>query len=222
VRPIRALDLVDLGAGLARAPELRVAYWRTAARADFEALVPEFAARQAFGLVRTKGAEERASPRLFRSARQAIPSLPRIPLGIEVATDAESVYRAQILWAAWRDVGLRPAVIPRRAPGRDGAASLRRVVAAYPRPEALLAAVSLQRAETSPARWDLVAALGAADPLPLLARADSALQENARVVPIAWVADARLVSSRLRGWRRDPLGVVDYARVTALGRSRSR
>ena len=33
------------------------------------------------------------------------------------------------------------------------------------------------------------------------------------VVPIAWVADARLVSSRLLGWREDELGAVDYARV---------
>jgi hypothetical protein len=34
-----------------------------------------------------------------------------------------------------------------------------------------------------------------------------------RVVPLAWVADARLVSPRLRGWSEDELGVPDYARV---------
>jgi hypothetical protein len=34
------------------------------------------------------------------------------------------------------------------------------------------------------------------------------------VVPIAWVADARLVSPRLRGWREDELGNVDYALVS--------
>jgi hypothetical protein len=33
------------------------------------------------------------------------------------------------------------------------------------------------------------------------------------LVPISWVADARLVSPRLRGWREDELGSVDYARV---------
>jgi hypothetical protein len=33
------------------------------------------------------------------------------------------------------------------------------------------------------------------------------------VVPIAWVADARLVSPRLRGWREDELGSVDYSAV---------
>ena len=43
-----------------------------------------------------------------------------------------------------------------------------------------------------------------------------------RVVPIAWVADARLVSPRLRGWREDALGSVDYARVRPLARSRRR
>jgi hypothetical protein len=36
---------------------------------------------------------------------------------------------------------------------------------------------------------------------------------NEFVVPIAWVADARLVSPRLRGWREDELGSVDYAAV---------
>jgi hypothetical protein len=39
------------------------------------------------------------------------------------------------------------------------------------------------------------------------------------VVPIAWVADARLVSPRLRGWREDELGSVDYAAVRLRGRS---
>jgi hypothetical protein len=42
------------------------------------------------------------------------------------------------------------------------------------------------------------------------------------VVPIAWVADARLVSPRLRGWREDELGNVDYAAVRLQGPSRRR
>jgi hypothetical protein len=37
--------------------------------------------------------------------------------------------------------------------------------------------------------------------------------------PIAWVADARLVSPRLRGWREDELGSVDYGAVTLRGQS---
>jgi hypothetical protein len=39
------------------------------------------------------------------------------------------------------------------------------------------------------------------------------------VVPIAWVADARLVSPRLRGWREDELGSVDYGAVRLRGPS---
>jgi hypothetical protein len=42
------------------------------------------------------------------------------------------------------------------------------------------------------------------------------------VVPIAWVADARLVSPRLRGWREDDLGNVDYGAVRLRGASRRR
>jgi len=42
------------------------------------------------------------------------------------------------------------------------------------------------------------------------------------LVPIAWVADARLVSPRLRGWHEDELGSVDYAGVTFRGPSRRR
>jgi hypothetical protein len=41
-------------------------------------------------------------------------------------------------------------------------------------------------------------------------------------VPIAWAVDARLVSPRLRGWREDALGVVDYARVRFRASSPSR
>jgi hypothetical protein len=40
--------------------------------------------------------------------------------------------------------------------------------------------------------------------------------------PIAWVADARLVSPRLRGWREDELGSVDYGAVRLRGQSRRR
>ncbi len=53
----------------------------------------------------------------------------------------------------------------------------------------------------------------------------SALTAYARstaLVPIAWVADARLVSPRLRGWREDELGSVDYSRVRLRAPSRRR
>jgi hypothetical protein len=42
------------------------------------------------------------------------------------------------------------------------------------------------------------------------------------LVPIAWVADARLVSPRLHGWREDELGSVDYGAVRLRGQTRRR
>jgi hypothetical protein len=55
-------------------------------------------------------------------------------------------------------------------------------------------------------------------PYPRL-RALQHLGGSGLVVPIAWVADARLVSPRLRGWREDQLGSVDYAAVRLQGQS---
>ena len=53
-------------------------------------------------------------------------------------------------------------------------------------------------------------------------RALQQLRGSELVVPIAWVADARLVSPRLRGWREDELGNVDYAAVRLRGSSQRR
>ena len=53
-------------------------------------------------------------------------------------------------------------------------------------------------------------------------RALTQLGQGEHVVPIAWVADARLVSPRLRGWREDELGSVDYGRGQTPGSSRRR
>jgi hypothetical protein len=53
----------------------------------------------------------------------------------------------------------------------------------------------------------------------------SALREaagNRQFIPISWVVDARLVSPRLKGWREDDLGAVDYTRVRSLASSPSR
>jgi hypothetical protein len=44
-------------------------------------------------------------------------------------------------------------------------------------------------------------------------RALLALARGKQLIPISWVADARLVSPRLRGWHEDELGAVDYTRV---------
>jgi hypothetical protein len=54
------------------------------------------------------------------------------------------------------------------------------------------------------------------------AHALPALARGKQIVPIAWVADARLVSPRLRGWSEDELGSVDYSRVRLRGPSRRR
>jgi hypothetical protein len=53
-----------------------------------------------------------------------------------------------------------------------------------------------------------------------LERLDGALRARGRVVPIAWVVDARLVSPRLEGWREDVLGNVDYSEVRSPASSR--
>jgi hypothetical protein len=41
-----------------------------------------------------------------------------------------------------------------------------------------------------------------------------ATAERPNVIALGWVAEARLVSPRVRGWRMDARGVVDYTRVT--------
>jgi len=42
------------------------------------------------------------------------------------------------------------------------------------------------------------------------------------VIPIAWAVDAHLVSRRVKGWREDDRGVVDYASLKLRDRRRSR
>jgi hypothetical protein len=60
-----------------------------------------------------------------------------------------------------------------------------------------------------------------AAPYPKLSALTAYGRANA-LVPIAWVADARLVSPRVRGWREDELGAVDYTRVRLRAPSRRR
>lgn len=42
----------------------------------------------------------------------------------------------------------------------------------------------------------------------------AARAERENVIALGWVAEARLVSPRVRGWQMDELGLVDYTRVT--------
>jgi hypothetical protein len=169
VRRLLAVDLVDWLRG---SPELRHVYDDTADRADYQALVPEFEAPPAETLNRP-APNARAAVLAASRARKKIASLPKVATRFEQPADADLAYGAGLLVAAWRDIGLG-AFFGRGRPD----ARFERVLAPYPRDEALRDAV---RGRT--------------------------------VIPISWVVDARLVSPRLRGWREDRLGAVDYTRV---------
>jgi hypothetical protein len=55
----------------------------------------------------------------------------------------------------------------------------------------------------------------AADPDVRFARmVPPAVAERPNVIALGWVAEARLVSPRVQGWRMDARGLVDYTRVT--------
>ena len=168
---VRRLLAVDLVVWLRGSAELRQVYDATADRADYQALVPEFAAPPAESLERPKP-NARASVLAARRARKKIASLPRVAIRFAEPADPDLAYGAELLVAAWRDIGLGPYF----ARGKPDA-RFERVLAPYPREEALHNAV------------------------------------HGAVIPIAWAVDARLVSPRLRGWREDPLGAVDYTHV---------
>jgi hypothetical protein len=133
---------------------------------------------------------------------KSIPSLPRLDVRIAVPPDSTLQYGARLLYAQWRDIGLGPQLVPA---GRPADADLRRVSALYPQQEALLGPLGL------------ATALGADDQRSAFEHVDGAVRRAATVIPICWVADARWVSPRLRGWSEDVLGDVDYTRVTVTG-----
>jgi hypothetical protein len=194
VRPLLALDAMRFRN--TRIPaSVRRAYWQTADRADYQTLVPEDHAAAALEVTAASG---RANPAAFRSAIRSIPSLPRIPLRIAVPPDPTLRYGARILYAQWRELGLGPTLV---AVGQPAGADFLRASAAYPQQEALLGALQLP------------SALGAEDQRAAFAALDTQLRTSATVIPICWVADARLVSPSLVGWREDVLGDVDYTRV---------
>jgi hypothetical protein len=125
-------------------------------------------------------------------------------------------FGASLLYAQWRDVGLGPVLVPTSA--ANITADVRRTVAEYPQPEALLADAVYG---SSFGRRDLLAALLASTHQgPALRLLDNGLRSAGRVIPVAWVVDARLVSPRLQGWREDLLGDIDYSGVRSLASSR--
>jgi hypothetical protein len=100
-------------------------------------------------------------------------------------------------------------------PSESHDAEVRRLLASYPQAEALPAALVLERGAGE--RRLLLRALARVNQKGELARLDDQLRTSARVIPIAWVTDVRLVSRRLRGWQEGVLGNVDYARVGIRG-----
>jgi hypothetical protein len=195
VRPLLALDLLAFRPRAVPAA-VRRAYWHTADRSDYQSLVAEDGATAALGLV---GTPPRADPGAFRRAVDSIPSLPPVRVRVSVPSDPTLRYGARILYAQWREVGLGPRLVPAGAPAE---ADFLRVRAAYSQDEAVLGPLHLP------------ADLGANEQGVAFDRLDEKLRASAAVVPICWVADARLVSARLAGWREDVLGDVDYTRVS--------
>jgi len=175
VRQILALDLVELDTRIPLA--VRRVYWQTADRADYQALVPEYAAKPALGLV-PDADPARSSPSIYRSARSAVGSLPH--LAVRIAASPALLDPANLVASNWLELGLGPIV------GAEGRSRFRRVQAEYPRARSIEQELGI---------------------------GDRAAYLRALVVPLAWVADARLVSPRLHGWREDALGVPDYTRV---------
>jgi hypothetical protein len=210
-RRLLAQDLVVFKGGPAQ-PVIQ-AYEDTADRKDYEQLVPELPGSAAFGLV---DPGEQRDPARFRDALKRIPSLPRVQVRIGVPSDPVLRFGARVLYAQWRDVGLGPVLVADSAP--NVTTDFSRLVAAYPQTEALVADAVHRSGFDRP---DLLAAvLASTEQGPALERLDGALRALGRVVPIAWVVDARLVSPRLEGWREDVLGNVDYSEVRSRASSR--
>jgi hypothetical protein len=139
IRRLLALDLVaaEPGGALARLPSVRQVYDDTADRADYQALVPEFEAAPATTLQeQPAGKIARAAVVATRTAKKRIAALPRVAVRFAEAADPDEAYAVDLLVAAWRDLGLGPFIGPGRADAR-----LERVLAAYPRPDAIPAAV---------------------------------------------------------------------------------
>jgi len=193
-------------------PALRRVYWDTANRNDYADLIAETRGATAASLL---APTKKVTPREYRNALAAIRTLPRVRVRIGVPADPDLVAGARLLYGDWRDLGLGPLLVTEPAHALDG--SFGSWIAPYPQAEALPAELVLR--DRLGSRGLLLRALAANDQASALARFDSDLRASARFVPLAWVVDGRLVSPRLRGWREDALGDVDYAAVRSLASS---
>jgi hypothetical protein len=115
-----------------------------------------------------------------------------------VPPDPTLGYGSRLLFGQWREVGLPAQLV---APGARADGQFRRVLAPYPQNEALLGALGAPTA------------LGKVDQRRAFAAVDARNAARASIIPVCWVADARLVSPSLVGWQEDVLGTVDYTRV---------
>src|SRR5207342_2904793 len=133
---------------------LRRVYGDTADRADYQALVPEFEAPPAFDFDKppTKKKVARAQVLATRAAKQMIGAQPRVAVRFAEPSDPDLAYGAGLLIAAWRDLGLGPFVGRGRPDAR-----FERVLAPYPRLDALRAAVHGRSA--TPIAWAVDARL---------------------------------------------------------------
>jgi len=121
----------------------------------------------------------------LRELKRRAKELPRVHIRIAGG------YEAELLAAWWREAGVRVVV------SRKGAnAWFERRVAPYAEDEALF-----------------VALLGKAARGRSLPELDASVRRRAELVPISWVAGAKLVSRRLTGWRQDERGTTDYSAV---------
>src|SRR5262249_19699851 len=125
IRSLLALDAVEFRNDVEPTP-LRRAYWETANRSDYEALVAENDAAAAYGIA---GRTAAADPAAVRREVKAIPSLPRREVRIAVPNDPTLLYGARLLYAQWRELGLGPRLV---APGTVADADFSRIAAAYP------------------------------------------------------------------------------------------
>jgi hypothetical protein len=211
VRTRRLLGL-DLVAFRRVNTTLRRVYWQTADRTDYEQLIPEEDGASAYAVV---GAGPGADPAAYRRAVHDIPSLPRVLVRIAVPPDPALRDGALLLYANWRDLGLGPQLVSESS---NAEASFERLLAVYPQEEAIPAMLALR--DGLGARAEVEHALAATEQKTALQQLDDGLRNSAAVIPIAWVVDARLVSTRLQGWREDVLGTVDYRSVISQAASR--
>jgi hypothetical protein len=108
ITPLQAIDTViaNPSGTLARNPKLFQAYFDTADRADYQALLPELEAPPAKSLTGRARPNARAAAVAFSRARKQIAGLPRVAVRFAMPRDPQLAYGAKLLVAAWRDLGL--------------------------------------------------------------------------------------------------------------------